>query len=81
MGLESLWVNRNLEKNGGFETLWVILPQAMGLSIWKAPVWVPSGTLEEWRARLIGFATNYASLVLVHLEEIQEQSGEFTYVD
>ena len=27
LGLESLWVNRNLEKNGGFETLWVILPQ------------------------------------------------------
>ena len=26
LGLESLWVNRNLEKNGGFETLWVILP-------------------------------------------------------
>ena len=25
LGLESLWVNRNLEKNGGFETLWVIL--------------------------------------------------------
>ena len=27
LGLESLWVNRNLEKNGGFETLcrlWVI---------------------------------------------------------
>ena len=23
--MESLWVNRNLEKNGGFETLWVIL--------------------------------------------------------
>ena len=28
LGLESLWVNRNLEKNGGFETLWVILPTA-----------------------------------------------------
>ena len=27
LGLESLWVNRNLEKNGGFETLWVILPK------------------------------------------------------
>ena len=27
LGLESLWVNRNLEKNGGFETLWVILPR------------------------------------------------------
>ena len=25
LGLESLWVNRNLENNGGFETLWVIL--------------------------------------------------------
>ena len=26
LGLQSLWVNRNLGKNGGFETLWVILP-------------------------------------------------------
>ena len=30
LGLESLWVNRNLEKNGGFEALWVILPGANG---------------------------------------------------
>ena len=39
LGLESLWVNRNLEKNGGFETLWVILRGAGG----NHGVWDPAG--------------------------------------
>ena len=31
LDLESRWFNRNLEKNGGFETLWVILHAKEGL--------------------------------------------------
>ena len=33
LGLESLRVNRNLEKNGGFETLWVILHRVVMSSL------------------------------------------------
>ena len=33
LGLESLWVNQNLEKNSGFGTLWVILLRSAGCGL------------------------------------------------
>ena len=38
LGLASLWVNRNLEKNGGFETLWVILRPCASCRAYPIPL-------------------------------------------
>ena len=58
----------------------MLLAQEAGLSLWATPLWIPTGTIAEWKARQVALVVNFGNRMLDHLEEIQAQGGH-TSVD
>ena len=58
----------------------MLLSQEAGLSLWETPVWIPTGTIAEWKARQVALVHNFWNSVLDYLGEIQARGG-FTSVD
>ena len=53
----------------------MLLSQEAGLSIWATPLWIPTGTIAEWKARQVALVWNFGNRVLDHLGQIQAQGG------
>ena len=53
----------------------MLLSRDAGMSLWATPVWIPSGTMAEWKVRQVALVHNIWNGVLDRLGEVQDQEG------
>ena len=53
----------------------ILLSQDAGMALWATPVWIPTGTMAEWKNTMLAMVHNIWIGVLDRLGEVPDQEG------